>query len=364
MTDDRLIKELRKLDPVKPGALDDAAESEAAARLLGRILAEDPAAAAERAPVEGRSPVPGRPSRARWWRPTPAKLALAGTALAAAVVAVLLIGSSTGGGGGAGSSKTSGNRLADALNQTAAVAASQPRIGVERPYSYLKTRELAVSISGAGARSWHVSQATTREEWMTPDGPGRIRIIAGRSRFVDSSDRAEWEGAGRPGFLALGFGPRTEVHWIAGDVMRRRVEDLPTDPTALVLRLRHEAQDEHDELPLPAATLQLIAEDLRSPAASPDLRRALYEAAKQVPGIRDFGTRTDSEGREGIAVGVTGLGPDGKAQFALVFDPRTARPLATLAILPTGAGAGPTIRRVTTYVEAPQVQPPPGGTTL
>ena len=42
----------------------------------------------------------------------------------------------------------------------------------------------------------------------------------------------------------------------------------------------------------------------------------------------------------------------------------TARPLATLAILPTGAGAGPTIRRVTTYVEAPQVQPPPGGTTL
>jgi hypothetical protein len=359
MTDDRLIKELRKLDPVKPGALDGAAESDAAAQLLGRILAEDPAATAERAPVEERPSVPGRPSRARWWRPTPVKLSLAGTAPAAVVVAaVLLIGSSTGGGGG------HVNRLADALDQTAAVAASQPRVGVERPYSYLKTRELAVSITGAGGRSWQVSQVTTREEWMAPDGPGRMRIAAGRSRFVDSSDRAEWEGAGRPGFLALGFGPRTEVHWIAGDVMRRRVEDLPTEPAALVMRLRHEAQAEHAELPLPAATLQLIAEDLRSPAASPELRRALYEAAKQVPGIRDFGIRTDSEGREGIAVGVTGLGPDGKAQFALVFDPETARPLATLEIVPTGAGAGPTIRRVTTYVEAPQAQPPPGGTTL
>ena len=223
---------------------------------------------------------------------------------------------------------------------------------------------MSVRTANAASHSWQVSQATTREEWVTADGPGRMRIVAGPSRFVGAVDRAEWEGAGRPSFLALGFGPRTEVHWIAGDVMRRRVEDLPAEPAALSVRLQREAEGEGGELPLPAATLQLIAEDLRSPAASPALRKALYEAAKLVPGIRYFGTRAVAGGKEGTAIGVTGLGPDGKAQFALVFDPDTAQPLATLAIEPTGAGAGPPIRRVTTYVESPRVEPLPGGTTL
>ena len=327
--------------------------------MLARVLAEDPGATAS-PPGDIVDRAPGQAPRAPWWRPTLPKLALAGTAIAAVVVAILLFGSSTGGDGGG-----SPDRLAGALDQAATVAGSQPPAGVGRPYSYLKTRERSVDIAAVAARTWHVSQVTTREEWMTPDGPGRMRIVAGPSHFVGAGDRAEWEGAGRPGFLALGFGPRTEVHWIAGDVMRKRIEDLPTDPAALIVRLRDEAQAGRGELPLPAATLQVIAEDLRSPAASSQLRQALYEAAKLVPGIRDFGARTDAEGRDGIAIGVSGLGPDGKAQFALIFDPRTARPLATEAISPTGGGAGPTIRRVTTYLDAPQVEPPPpGGTTL
>jgi RNA polymerase sigma-70 factor (ECF subfamily) len=326
---------------------------------MARILAEDPAAEDARGAGADRAGAPGRAPRARWWRPTPAKLALGGAAVVAVVVAALLAGSSTSDDGG------SPDALTSALDQAAAVAASQPQVGVDQPYSYLKTRELAVDTTVADQRSWHISQVTIREEWMSPDGPGQMRIVAGPSHFVGASDRAEWESAGRPGFLALGFGRRTEVHWIAGNVMRRRVEDLPTDPAALSVRLRHEAQAEAGEVPLPAATLQLIAEDLRSPVASPQLRQALYEAAELVPGIRSFGARTDAEGRRGIAIGVSGLGPDGKAQFALIFDPETSRPLATEEISPTGAGAGPTIRRVTTYMEAPQVAPPgEGGTTL
>ena len=42
MSDDKLIKELRRLDPVKPGSLDGAAEGDAAAQLMARILAADP----------------------------------------------------------------------------------------------------------------------------------------------------------------------------------------------------------------------------------------------------------------------------------------------------------------------------------
>jgi hypothetical protein len=345
MNDDRLMKELRQFDPVEPEALDAAAEGDAAARLLQRVLAEDPAAS-------GDDRV-GAPRRG-WWRPTPARLGLAGATIVAVVVTALVLGSSTGGG--------DGNRLAGALDQAAAVAGSQPRAGVDQPYSYLKAREIAVHRSGADQRSWKVTQATTREEWVTPDGPGRMRIIAGRSRFVGSSDRAEWEGAGRPSFLTLGFGPRTEVHWIAGNVMRKRVEDLPAEPTALSVRLRHEAQAERGELALPATTLQLIAEDLRSPAASPALRRALFEAAKRIPGIRYLGEKTDPEGRPGVAVGVTDYGPEGPARFSLIFDPDTARPLATEATSrPAGATAGdggPTLLRATVFLGAPEVQPP------
>jgi hypothetical protein len=180
MNDDKLIKELRQLDPVEPGSLDGAAESDAAGALLGRILAADPEAAVEPSPVGE-----GRGSRRGWWRPTPARLAPAGTAVAAVVVAVLLLGSATGGSGGGNP-----DRLVGALDQAAAVAGAQPAVGVARPYSYLKARELAVDITNADQRTWHVSQVTTREEWMTPDGPGRMRIIAGPSHFVGSSDRA------------------------------------------------------------------------------------------------------------------------------------------------------------------------------
>jgi hypothetical protein len=358
MTDDRLIRELQRLDPADRSELERAAAGEEAARLLGRILATDPAAKGEAgvAPGRGRDAAGGRDGRMR--RPAIPRLRLAGAGVAAAAavaaVLLLLIGSSTGGDAGDGS----GSPLAGAIDRAATVAAAQPQVGVGRPWSYTKTRELAIRTTASGRRSWHVAQVTTREEWMAPDGPGRMRIVAGPSRFLGAGDRAEWEGAGRPGFLALGFGPRTEVHWIAGTVMRERVLDLPTEPRALATRLRHEAQAEQGELPLPAATLQLIAEDLRSPAASPRLRRALYEAVELVPGVRYFGARARVGHSTGTAVGVSGLGPDGKAQFALVFDPRTARPLGTREILPTGAGAGPMIQRSTVFVEAPAVAPP------
>ena len=74
----------------------------------------------------------------------------------------------------------------------------------------------------ADGRSWNVEQSTTREEWVTHDGSGRLRIVAGPSRFVGSGDRAEWEGAGRPEFLALGFGRRTEDRWLAAGLLRGR----------------------------------------------------------------------------------------------------------------------------------------------
>ena len=273
------------------------------------------------------------------------KLVLVPAALAAAAIVVLLIGPALGGGGG--------NGLTDALHDAAMAAESQPSPAGGRPYTYLQTREVALHTSDADERSWNVLESTTREEWVTEDGAGRLRVVVGPSHFAGSGDRTEWEGAGRPDFLALGFGPRTEDRWLAAGMLRGSLAGLPTDPAALATRLSEEAgADRHGEVPVPAVTLELIAEDLRDPGASPVLRRALFEAVERVPGISYLGEKTDPEGRTGVAVGVTGSVASGPRLWSLIFDPDTSRVLAseTTSLAPADAG-GPTLLRAMVYLE-------------
>lgn len=339
MKADDLKEELRRFDPVKPGELDGAADTAEAAALLRRIVSTEPGAEPDARPeLPRRTRVP--------------RFALAGAAAAVAGVLAVVIGLSGGSGGGGG------DQLTGALDWAAATAAAAPRASAAQPYTYLKTREMSVDTTAADARSWKVFQSTMREEWVTHDGSGRLRIVAGPSRFVGSGDRAEWEGAGEPTFLTLGFGRRTEERWLAGGMLRGRVEELPTDPTRLAARLRDEARADGGEMPVAAATLQLIAEDLRNPVASPALRRALYKAAKRVPGIGYLGERTDPEGRTGIAIGLTGTQAGQPTQYALIFDPATAEPLAFVTSSPeaTAASEPPTLQRATVYVESRSVE--------
>jgi hypothetical protein len=343
MSNDDLKRELQRLDPVKSRELDGAAETDGAARLLERIVATEPEAAAA-PPRPGESPgLADVDARGGWRRRAP------GVALAAAAIVVTVLGLSNGGGGGE-------DRLSAALDSVAKRAESQPSPAGTKPYTYLKTREISVNTTDADRRSWNVDQSTTREEWVMPDGSGRLRIVAGPSRFVGSGDRVEWEGAGRPQFLTLGFGARTEDRWISAGQLRGRVVVLPTEPAVLAVRLREEANLTRGEVPLAAATLQLIAEDLRNPVSTPPLRRALYEAAKRVPGVEYLGERADPEGRDGIAIGVTDSRPGGPRLYSMIFDPGTSQVLATETTALTRAGAGepvgPTLLRATVYEEA------------
>ena len=351
---DNLMRELHRLDPVGPGELDGAEKGAEASDLMARILASDPGA-------ESPSPAaddvtPRRAARNGRWRLTPPRLALAG-AFAASVAAVVLVvalagGSDSGDGAHAAS-------VASVLDRAGA-AAAQSQGAMRRPYTYLKTREVSVNTTDADARSWRVYQSTTREEWVTRNGSGRLRVVAGPSRFVDAADKAEWEGAGRPSFLALGFGRRTERRWLAAGMLRGRVQTLPTESKVLAGRLRAEALAEGSEAPPAAATLQLIAEDLRNPVATPALRRALYGATKYLPGIENLGRVSDPEGRKGAAVGLTVTGRSGPTQYSLIFDPRTAEVLAfeATALEPEGTNApdGPAILRATVYVESRAMQ--------
>lgn len=343
---DDIKREMRRLDPLGSGELDGSAESDDAAAMLARILATDPGEDAAPARADERLPLPE--IDAPWRRRRSLGLAF-GTVAAVAVavlVAVLLL---TGGGEGE-------DRLSAALDSAAARADAAPSPAGAQPYTYLKTREISVETTDADRRSWNVDQSTTREEWVTPDGSGRLRIVAGPSRFVGSGDRVEWEGAGRPQFLTLGFGGHTEDRWISAGQLRGRVVSLPTRPRALAVRLTEEAADAQGEGPLAATTLRLIAEDLRNPVASPALRRALYEAAKRIPGIEYLGELTDADGRGGVGIGVTSSSAGHPRLYSLIFDPDTSQVLATETTALSGGGpdepAGPTLLRATLYEEA------------
>jgi hypothetical protein len=340
---DNLKRDLQKLDPVKPGEFDGAPDSPATAELLDRIVAAetepDPGA-----PHADERLEPRRSAGGGSWFGMP-RLALVPAALAVAAIIFLLIGPALGGGGS--------NGLTGALHDAAAAAESQPSPAGGRPYTYLQTREISMHTSDADERSWNVLESTTREEWVTGDGAGRLRVVVAPSRFVGSGDRVEWEGAGRPDFLALGFGPRTEDRWLAAGMLRGSVADLPTDPAALATRLGDEARSaRHGEVPVPAVTLELIAEELRDPGASPALRRALFEAVRWVPGIEYLGEKTDPAGRTGVAVGVTGSVASGPRLWSLIFDPHTSQVLASEAtsLAPADAG-GPTLLRAMVYLE-------------
>ena len=110
--------------------------------------------------------------------------------------------------------------------------------------------------------------------------------------------------------------------------------DQPSQLTETVVvssrgRLRAKAGIEHGTTPVNAATLELIAEELRDPGASPRLRRALYEAAKLIPGVEYLGEVTDPAGRRGVAVGIAGSHSGDPVRYSMIFDPETSQVLAT-----------------------------------
>jgi hypothetical protein len=334
---DNLNRELRWLDPVEPGELEGSAESPVAQAMLERIVATEPGEA------------PSVPAPARRRRLPRLALTAAGAAAVAAAVLVLILGLT----GGEGGNREHG--LAAALDQAAATAASRSP-DTSAPYTYLKTREVSVDTNAADRRSWQVRQSTTREEWVTHDGAGRLRIVDEPARFVGSGDRAEWEGAGEPTFLTLGFSRRTEDRFLDAGMLRGRPEDLPVDPAALAVRLRVKAAVGRGDLPIGAATLQLIAEDLRDPGASPAFRQALYEAAKRVPGIELLGAKTDPAGRRGVAVGVPVEVAGRPVVYSMIFDPATSLVLATemtsRAHRDTDGDHGPRLLRARVYLKS------------
>jgi hypothetical protein len=168
----------------------------------------------------------------------------------------------------------------------------------------------------------------TRESWLSADGSGRIRSGAGEPIFFSERDRRLFQSdhRGLKEFPVSDerFGPRAHFAFDA---------DLPTDPDELEAALRRNAQIENpppeDGYTLAGEMLEKISSLLYLPAASPELRAALYRVMTRIEGVELLGERSDSLGRRGIAFArAGGYGKDTTTRVLLIVDPQTSQVLA------------------------------------
>ena len=221
------------------------------------------------------------------------------------------------------------------LDRVAAAAAEQPTPGTALPYGYLKTRGTYVDTTVYGGEGWSNYHSEVAETWVAPDGSGRRRTASFVPGFVSPADREAWERAGKPTFLAHGWGRHVGTEsfgpgsFAANDAYGANLSDLPTDPEELSQWLLDRTATSSNGFPLSVRTLTLVAELLQNPFAPPDLRAALYEAEALVPGIESLGPARDLLGRKGIAVGARSANSGAPTVYSLIVDPDTGAVLAT-----------------------------------
>lgn len=192
------------------------------------------------------------------------------------------------------------------------VVAPSLNLGSHRPTASAEAVQLLIRAGAAAgaqpggwpdARYWHsvsVYQRETgpvhrREIWVGHDGPGVLR-----------------DDGLQPGPIRLLFGGFPAG---ADTLTWDQLYTLPTEPRALERALRAGIKgagpDDDTEL------FTIVGDLLRESPAPPALRKALWEMAARVPGVRLVGPVTDSIGRPGVAVQ--------RGEQRYVLDPSTGR---------------------------------------
>ncbi len=361
-------------------------ETEFAQRLRAELTAIVTERGAARAAPEATSATTAVPA----WRRRAPRLALGGaSALAAIVAAVLLL----------ASGPTAEPAAAEILHRVAAIAsatdapAALPGAG-QFLYKKFKRVELEgwIPVNSAGADeplgmiggvlhrpdAFNALMPTTQEEWLAPDGAGRLRQVAGTPRFFTRDERSRWEAAGSP--LPGQFDPEYQQKYKATAFpdaleLRRGVVDtehpklkgfhfpdtssLPTEPEALLHAVEsNQISVSGFNLMFPSArhldskqaSAELINILVEGEPLRPQLRAAIFDALAELPGIEVDTHATDSLGRQGYAISSIDPKTGGGEEF--IFDPDTSEILAQRSFIGDPAGnpwlkgvpAGTTIR--------------------
>lgn len=201
--------------------------------------------------------------------------------------------------------------LIAAAASLAVVVAPSLNLGTHRPRASAEAAQLLIRAGAAAgaqpggwpdARYWHAvsvyqqgsGPVHRREIWVGHNGPGLLRDD------------------GLPGPIRLLQG---EFSAGAETLTWDQLYALPTEPGALERTLRAGIKgagpDDDTEL------FTIVGDLLRESPAPPALRKALWEVAARVPGVRLVGPVTDSIGRPGVAVE--------RGYQRYVLDPSTGR---------------------------------------
>ncbi|MFC4906036.1 CU044_5270 family protein [Actinomadura gamaensis] len=263
-------------------------------------LPSDPAAPrVERASAvvggEGGTSGGARRSRRRWgW-------SLAAVGAAAAIGAGFAVAPSGTGGDG---HRNGGVRLmsANALLDRAADAAERRPFTAPRPDQWVMVEErLTTSAEPAGVvtggpymtrvrRTWHKADGSLMAYWVAPKGKVQVQSAAGMDPRVDYA------------------------------AMSR----LPTDPDALIARVRRDAPGQSWD-----RVLQLLNTILRTSTPPPKVQAAIFRAMRSIPGGTLVNGVRDAAGRPAIAIGWT---TEGWLREEVLLDPKSYAYLGERAV--------------------------------
>lgn len=316
MNDQRLLETVKRADPVSADI------GEAPAALFARVLASARAEA-----PSSRSEVQLRRHRRRLAsRRAVAVAAVAAVALVAVSVTALLPAGETGGPSPA---------AAAVLVHAARAAAKQPATAPPGPGQFVYTKSEGVfgnTTVPNGGQAFNTVQRYTRQQWIGPDGSGRILQVAGTPQLATSADRAAWVADGKPN-LAESTG-NIDGKWGPGGLYYLDLSQVPTDPAALKQLI--EQRKLEDGPTGNAETFTIIGDLLRDSYAPPAVRSALYTVAAQLPGVQLIGPTQDQLGRAGTAVGYPSQGNTQE----LIIDPQTSALLAEQTLDSNGTVVG------------------------
>jgi len=261
-------------------------------------------------------------------------------AVAAAVAVVLFLvpsGGSHGGGVGGGIVPVPGLGTGQAqakeiLSRAADLVATTPASAAPSTGQFIYAEWIDGTTGNEVMRGHNIrlTNGQTEQDWEAPDGSGRQRETAGFFQLLTPADNAQWLAAGSPSLTGAAPGGGTMdgtypkgAYFNNCGIKPNALVGLSTDPTRLLQQIIQRFQQGHFNAGSTLGQAACIIET----SAYPPLRAAAYRMLAQLPGIQSLGTKIDTLGRSGAAVGVQI--PSIGEESVVIFDQSTGIPLET-----------------------------------
>ncbi|MFF0079942.1 CU044_5270 family protein [Streptomyces canus] len=246
------------------------------------------------------------PRRSRFLRPA-VLVPLASAALTGALLVTLSV---DGGGPATGPApSTTAAGASVTLNRIATAAMASDTVRV-RDDQFVYVRTLVRENTGTFTGPIRLGALHTEERWTSQD-PGPLRVTGWiRASGKDAIMPDQMIPIESPDPRPAGVDHPT-YRWLAS---------LPTDPDALLARLRKEARPVEGES-RDQAVFSLIGDLIGGTIMPPANAAAFYKAAAKLPGVREIPDAVDAAGRHGIAITLDDTGFATRDEW--IFDKET-----------------------------------------